>query len=91
MLVVVSPAKKLDMQPVENIEPTVPLFRQDTEELIGVMQNLDVDTVQSLMGLSQKLAQLNADRFARFGSQEEKACCSCLCRGYLSRLGGSNI
>ncbi len=73
MLVVVSPAKKLDMLPVDNIEPTRPLFDKDAEELAGVMQGLSVDKVKSMMGLSQNLAQLNADRFARFGSQVKKA------------------
>ena len=72
MLVVVSPAKKLNMLPVDNIEPTHPLFGQDAKELAGVMRGLSVDKVKSLMGLSQNLAQLNADRFARFGSQERK-------------------
>ena len=72
MLVLVSPAKKLNMLPVDNIEPTHPLFGQDAKELAGVMQGLSVDKVKSLMGLSQNLAQLNADRFARFGSQERK-------------------
>ena len=72
MLVVVSPAKKLNMLPVDNIEPTHPLFGQDATELASVMQGLSVDKVKSLMGLSQNLAQLNADRFARFGSQERK-------------------
>ena len=72
MLVVVSPAKKLNMLPVDNIEPTHPHFGQDARELASVMQGLSVDKVKSLMGLSQNLAQLNADRFARFGSQERK-------------------
>ena len=72
MLVVVSPAKKLNMLPVDNVEPTHPLFGQDASELASVMQGLSVDKVKSLMGLSQNLAQLNADRFARFGSQERK-------------------
>ena len=73
MLVVVSPAKKLNMLPIDNIEPTHPLFGKDAAELAGVMRGLSVDNVKSLMGLSQNLAQLNADRFARFGSQEKKA------------------
>ena len=59
MLVVVSPAKKLDMLPVDNIEPTHPLFGGDAKELAGVMQGLSVDQVKSMMGLSQNLAQLN--------------------------------
>ena len=37
MLVVVSPAKKLNMLPVDNIEPTPP-FGQDASELASVMQ-----------------------------------------------------
>ena len=36
------------------------------------MQGLSVDKVKSLMGLSQNLAQLNADRFARFGSKSSR-------------------
>ena len=36
------------------------------------MQNLSRDKLQSLMGSSENLAKLNADRFAHFGSQDKK-------------------
>lgn len=72
MLVVISPAKKLNMQPSENIVPTQPIFRQEASELADVMQNLSLDKLQSLMGISANLAKLNADRFARFGAQDKK-------------------
>ena len=72
MLVVISPAKKLNMQPSENILPTQPIFGDEANELADVMQNLSLDKLQSLMGISENLAKLNADRFAHFGSQDKK-------------------
>jgi len=72
MLVVISPAKKLNMQPSPAIEPTQPMFGQEAEELAHVMQKLSLDALQSLMGISANLAKLNADRFASFGAQDKK-------------------
>jgi len=72
MLVVISPAKKLNMQPLSTIEPTQPLFAPEADELANVMQKLSPDELQSLMGISANLAKLNADRFASFGAQDKK-------------------
>jgi len=72
MLVVISPAKKLDMQPSSAIEPTQPIFGQEADELVHVMQKLSLDELRSLMGISANLAKLNADRFAKFGTQNKK-------------------
>ena len=72
MLVVISPAKKLNMQPLPGIEPTQPLFGLEADELAHVMQKLSLDEMQSLMGISANLAKLNADRFASFGAQDKK-------------------
>ena len=72
MLVVISPAKKLNMQPSPAIEPTQPMFGQEADELAHVMQKLSLDELQSLMGISANLAKLNADRFASFGAQDKK-------------------
>ena len=72
MLVVVSPAKKLDMQPVDGVEQTEPVFSRNADELAAVARDLSLDDLQNLMGLSTKLAHLNADRFAVFGSQDRK-------------------
>jgi cytoplasmic iron level regulating protein YaaA (DUF328/UPF0246 family) len=69
MLVVISPAKKLNMQPLSTIEPTQPMFGQEADELAHVMQKLSLDELRSLMGISANLAKLNADRFANFGAQ----------------------
>ena len=72
MLVVISPAKRLNMQPSPAIEPTQPIFGQEADELAHVMQKLSLDELQSLMGISANLAKLNADRFASFGAQDKK-------------------
>jgi len=72
MLVVVSPAKKLDMSPVEGITSTRPAFAQEAEDLARVAQGLNVGELQKLMHISENLARLNADRFAEFGQMEEK-------------------
>ncbi|MGX0976984.1 cytoplasmic iron level regulating protein YaaA (DUF328/UPF0246 family) [Roseovarius sp. MBR-51] len=72
MLVVVSPAKKLDMAPVEGITPTRPIFTQEAKELAQVAQGLKVGDLQKLMHISENLARLNVDRFANFGQMEEK-------------------
>ena len=73
MLVVVSPAKKLDMQPMDGLKSTEPVFSRNAVELAGIARDLSLDDLQTLMGLSTNLAQLNADRFAAFGSQDRKA------------------
>jgi cytoplasmic iron level regulating protein YaaA (DUF328/UPF0246 family) len=72
MLVVISPAKKLNMQPSPMIEPTQPIFGEEVDELVHVMQKLSHDELQSLMGISVNLAKLNAHRFAGFGAQDKK-------------------
>lgn len=72
MLVVISPAKKLDMSQKEFSDVSKPLFVDQTSELVGVMQSLDADRLKKLMSISDNLAALNADRFLRFGMQERK-------------------
>lgn len=73
MLVVVSPAKKMDMSPVEGLSVTKPRFPDQSKELAGVARGLDVGALQKLMSISENLAKLNADRFAQFGEMERKA------------------
>ncbi len=72
MLVVVSPAKKLNMKPVDGVLPTEPIFSEQAQELAAVANKLSLDELQKLMGLSQSLAKLNAERFDAFGAQNKK-------------------
>ena len=72
MLVVISPAKKLDRSQKQLPGVSEPLFTQQTQELVGVMQSLDPERLKKLMSISDNLAALNVDRFSRFGAQERK-------------------
>lgn len=72
MIVVISPAKKLDMTQKEGVEVSQPSFISKTDELVSVMQKLSSGEISQLMGISTNLADLNKDRFARFGTQDRK-------------------
>jgi cytoplasmic iron level regulating protein YaaA (DUF328/UPF0246 family) len=64
MLMVVSPAKALDEKtPVSTSVISECEFLCDAQELIDQLQLLEPNQVGDLMGISDKLAQLNFDRF----------------------------
>ena len=73
MLVIISPAKKLDMQIVPDILETEPLFSNNVKELIDITKTLSVDELKQLMDISPSLAELNKERFSIFGKQDKKA------------------
>jgi cytoplasmic iron level regulating protein YaaA (DUF328/UPF0246 family) len=73
MLVVISPAKKLDMSVDARAPTTVPDFATDAATLAGVARDLPHDELRALMSISPALAELNAKRFADFGKQPIKA------------------
>ena len=73
MLVIVSPAKKLDMTPMDMTSFTEPIFRAEARELVQVLGDLSKAQFKKLMGISDSLAELNLDRFANFGNQTRKA------------------
>ena len=73
MLIVVSPAKKLDMEPIDGLDLTKPQFSNNVLELMNIARNLSVNDLQKLMKISPSLAQLNKERFNQFGNQEKKA------------------
>ncbi|MBD3677595.1 MAG: peroxide stress protein YaaA [Rhodobacteraceae bacterium] len=66
MLVVISPAKRLDWTPVEDISATDPAFAGDAVHLAGHARGLSAPELQKLMSISADLAKLNAERFATF-------------------------
>ncbi len=73
MLVVLSPAKKLDMSAGPEVDATRPMFQDETKELAEVARGLSVPELQKLMRISESLGRLNADRFRDFGAMETKA------------------
>ncbi len=68
MLVVVSPAKSLDMDPVE-VAATAPVFQDDAIRLSKTAKNLTLKELKGLMGISDDLARLNRDRFKSFAAE----------------------
>ena len=73
MLIVVSPAKKLNMDPINSVDVTEPIFKEDVKSLINIARDLSSNELKDLMGISPKLADLNKERFLNFGNQEKKA------------------
>lgn len=67
MLVVISPAKSLDMDPVA-ITPTEPAFQPDALRLAKTARNLSLRDLKGLMGISDDLARLNRSRFQAFAA-----------------------
>ena len=68
MLVVISPAKRLDWSSV-NVAPTAPAFQKEATRLAGHARQLTLGGLKSLMGLSDDLARLNRDRFRAFAAE----------------------
>lgn len=65
MFVLLSPAKKLQLDPApRSISSTEPYFTQDSIELAERAKGLDVGDLKALMNLSDNLATLNVERFA---------------------------
>ena len=65
MLILLSPAKSLDYDsPLLTKKSTKPRFIDDSAELVSQLRKLSVGDVGKLMSISDKLAQLNHDRFA---------------------------
>ncbi|WP_353473585.1 peroxide stress protein YaaA [Salipiger sp. H15] len=70
MLVVISPAKKLDWAPRET-EMTTPDFGEDALRLVETARGLTTGDLKKLMHLSDTLAQLNHDRFRDYAETPE--------------------
>lgn len=70
MLVVTSPAKRLDWDPVQ-AEMTQPDLQDEAVRLVKTARNLTLGNLQKLMDLSPDLARLNRDRFRAFEAEPE--------------------
>ncbi|WP_330925570.1 peroxide stress protein YaaA [Candidatus Sororendozoicomonas aggregata] len=64
MLLVISPAKSLDYEtPATTGEHTVPDFMDQSQQLVKGLKKLSPAAISELMGVSDKLAQLNTARY----------------------------
>ncbi|MCF6232578.1 MAG: peroxide stress protein YaaA [Rhodobacteraceae bacterium] len=70
MLVVISPAKRLDWSECD-VEASVPAFQQDAARLVRTARNLTLGDLRKLMDLSPDLARLNRDRFKVFQDEPD--------------------
>ncbi len=70
MLVVISPAKRLDWAE-RDIEVTQPDFQDDAIRLSKTARNLTLGDLKKLMDLSDDLARLNRDRYRAFSDAPE--------------------
>ena len=71
MLVVVSPAKRLDWTD-RDFDTTAPEFSAEANRLASHARQLTLGKLKSMMDLSDDLARLNRDRFRAFADQPTK-------------------
>jgi cytoplasmic iron level regulating protein YaaA (DUF328/UPF0246 family) len=72
MLAVISPAKKMDFEPVNGINATTPDFVTDANTLAGHARKLSVSDLRAMMKISEDLAKLNRERFQAFSSTPDE-------------------
>ena len=63
MIVIISPAKRLDFDSSTIRKQSVPLFLGDANHLVAHLRKLSTKQLQELMSISSKIADLNTDRF----------------------------
>lgn len=67
MITLLSPAKKLDFAPLETaLDVTQPRLKEDTRAIASVAKKQSAADLKKLMHISDKLAELNAERFKTF-------------------------
>lgn len=66
MLVVISPAKRLDWDPRPEVPQSTPQMQAEAIRLARTARNLTLRDLRGLMDLSPDLARLNRDRFRAF-------------------------
>ena len=73
MLMLLSPAKRLDESPKlpADLETTKPQFSAEIKQLSGVLADMNAKQIGDLMSLSDKLAKLNYDRYQSFTSADK--------------------
>ncbi|MEM7489362.1 MAG: peroxide stress protein YaaA [Pseudomonadota bacterium] len=71
MLTVISPAKSLDLDPVD-IPATEPRFGDETAKLLVTARRQGIGDLRRLMSISEDLARLNRDRFRDWDGAPEK-------------------
>ena len=72
MIIVLSPAKTLDYSPANNKEDySTPVFLDKSKQLIDELKLKHPGEISSLMSLSDKLTNLNVDRYKIWKGQKK--------------------
>lgn len=66
MIAIVSPAKSLDFEKEYDLEATSPRFSKETKTLVKTLREKSANDLQELMSISDKLAELNEERYHNF-------------------------
>ncbi|WKK81078.2 peroxide stress protein YaaA [Marivirga arenosa] len=72
MIAILSPAKSLDFEKQFEIRSTQTRFDKETHQLIEVLKDKSEEEVGELMSISDKLAQLNVERYDNFKKKTPK-------------------
>ena len=74
MLAILSPAKTLDFDsPLTTDQHSAPEFTKESKALIKTLRQLEPSDIGNLMGISDKLATLNHDRYAHWSAKFDDA------------------
>ena len=83
LFTIISPAKSLQMDGAEDsacaFEASRPRFAAKTRSLAGTLREQSPRTLASLMSISPKLAELNSERWERFGSRGNPRGAAAMC------------
>jgi cytoplasmic iron level regulating protein YaaA (DUF328/UPF0246 family) len=69
MIILLSPAKSLDFDPTTIRKSTKPRMLDDSFALIEIMRTKSTKEIAKLMSISDKLAQLNKERYSAFSEK----------------------
>lgn len=72
MLFLISPAKSLDYSPTKLKKDSLPRLLTQTEELVTNLSQKSAGELKELMSISDKLAELNANRYRVFSKEFDK-------------------
>lgn len=68
MLLLISPAKTLDFNPIDYKKHTIPAFIKESKVLVDVLKKKSASDLKSLMKVSDKIADLNTARYKSFST-----------------------
>ncbi len=66
MILLLSPAKSLNLEPTKTKSPTLPRLLEESQALVDVLKKKSARSIKKLMSVSDKIAELNVERFNNF-------------------------